>query len=805
MGVPGSANLMLFGGAQAYEIDQSLRFDTDQYLQRTNGSAATDGQYGTLSVWFKLANSTDLQTIIEGSNSTYGHFFRLTTGFKTDLHIGVWGSVDGGAESNAVFRDNSAWYHFLWQFDKTQSGVTNVNKLWVNGVSIAQTAAGTFSSQNWGVTNNGSTTVIGNYKANGSTRYGHLKSYMAEMHVIDGSLKAATDFGETDPDTGAWIPKRYSGTYGTNGFYLKFDPAATNGIGHDHSGNGNNFTATGFTTSGTGTDVMSDTPTTNWATIIANNPTYGYQSTTIADGNLQATFYPNAATGNPSAPALSSITVPASGKWYYEFTTAGSNNYAFGIAANNSGNLYNFTLSRAFWGWYHLYQAGYPSNGDGSSIYGGASGSASGGGFINVGDIIGVEIDIPSGSIVFKKNGSSYASITSCNFSSYTEFVIQWGTATNGISGSSIIANFGQRAFAYTPPTGYKALNTANLPEPTIKDGGKYFDTKLYTGSGGSQSLTGLGFQPELVWIKARSTASSHGLYDAVRGVGKVLLSNSTSAEQNYGSYGVTSFDATGFSVNDLPGYGVNDSGVTYAAWCWDAGGTGSSNNAGTITSTVSANASAGFSIVTYTGTGSNASVGHGLGVTPSMCIIKQRNTAQSWWVWHQALGNNVGANNTMLELNGTAGTYAADDVFRGFTSTVFNIGTDSGSNTNGGTYVAYCFSEVAGYSKFGSYTGNGSSDGPFVFTGFKVAWLMWKRTDSTANWFLMDAARNTYNVVDKEIYPDRPDAENTFTDVDFLSNGFKLRASAADRNASGGTFVYAAFAELPFKYSTAR
>jgi hypothetical protein len=283
----------------------------------------------------------------------------------------------------------------------------------------------------------------------------------------------------------------------------------------------------------------------------------------------------------------------------------------------------------------------------------------------------------------------------------------------------------------------------------------------LYTGNSTARTIsTNSTFTPDFIWIKGRSGAYNHSLQDVVRGFasGKAMGSNLTSAESGISTQ-AGYVDGVGAGTFDLDAdatatwYHVNVSGQTYVAWNWLAGGTGSSNTDGSITSTVSANPTAGFSIATYTGTGSNASVGHGLGVTPSMCIIKQRNTAQSWWVWHQALGNNVGANNTMLELNGTAGTYAADDVFRGFTPTVFQIGTDSGSNTNGGTYVAYCFAEVEGYSKFGSYTGNGSAPMVRLVRLPSLQLVLWKNPQVDLG-YIWDVKRDTYNVTDSILKP---------------------------------------------------
>jgi hypothetical protein len=453
-----------------FAIEQSLRFSTDEFLTRTNSSGATDGQYGTLSVWYKMDSTTassQLRTIIAGENSTYGHFFRFYTG-KTDLHIGVWGSIDGGAYSAADFRDDSAWYHFLWQFDKTQSGVTNVNKLWVNGVAQTETSAGNFSSQNWGVTNNGSTVRIGHYQGSGSTQYARLKGYIAEMHVIDGSLKAATDFGEYD-DNGVWRPIEYTGTYGNNGFYLKFDPSAANGIGHDHSGNGNNFTPYNFVTSGTGTDVMSDTPTTNWCTL--NPLQVGYsgsaaKNVTFAEGNLKVTFN---TTGGWQQVATSSLNFN-SGKWYAEsyINTEGGTYPGLGIGqvstlpqGSGTGSLSVNAMTNS----YHYSSTGQKVSDAGASSYGSTW---------TTGDTLGIAIDCDNNKIWWSKNGVWQASgdpAAGTNAAFTIASGIEYCIAVNGWSSASQTLNFGQRDFAYTPPTGFKPLNTANLPAPTVKDG----------------------------------------------------------------------------------------------------------------------------------------------------------------------------------------------------------------------------------------------------------------------------------------------------------------------------------------------
>ncbi len=325
-----------------------------------------------------------------------------------------------------------------------------------------------------------------------------------------------------------------------------------------------------------------------------------------------------------------------------------------------------------------------------------------------------------------------------------------------------------------------------------------------YTGTGATQTISNavnaVSFQPDLVWMKGRSGATNHALYDSVRGTTLDLVSNSTAAETTQ-TTGLTTFGAAGFTVGALAK--VNTSAATYVGWQWKAGGTAVSNTAGTITSSVSANTTAGFSVVTYTGTGSNATVGHGLGVAPSMIIVKQRSAVQSWPVYHVSNG---AANVVYLDLtNATASSTAWQSTTPA--ATVFSIGTSAATNTNAATYVAYCWAPVAGYSAFGKYTGNGSADGPFIYTGFRPRWIMFKRTDTAGyNWHILDTSRSVSNAETLELYANLSDAETAYYSVlDGVSNGIKVRNADASVNASSGTYIYAAFAENPLKYANAR
>lgn len=320
---------------------------------------------------------------------------------------------------------------------------------------------------------------------------------------------------------------------------------------------------------------------------------------------------------------------------------------------------------------------------------------------------------------------------------------------------------------------------------PVINRGDDYFAVVTYTGNGTSQTISGLRFQPDFVWIKGRSGATDHALYDAQRGVQSRLESNTTDAQVTSDG-GVTAFNSDGFSIGSLAQ--VNTNGATYVAWCWKEGAT------------------QGFDIVTYSGSASAQNISHSLGVAPRMIIVKSRNTAGTdWAVYHASLGATRVIN---LDLTAAATTIAGPWNNTEPTSSVFTVGTGSGSgdtNLSGRTYVAYLFSEVAGFSKFGSYTGNGSSDGPFVFTGFRPRWVMVKSSSSVNNWLVWDSSRNTFNVVDLNLRPNTSDAESSEAALDLVSNGFKLRSTSGGWNGSGTTYIFAAFAENPFKLSLAR
>ena len=328
----------------------------------------------------------------------------------------------------------------------------------------------------------------------------------------------------------------------------------------------------------------------------------------------------------------------------------------------------------------------------------------------------------------------------------------------------------------------------------TINKSTDHFNTKLYTGNGSTQSITGVGFQPDFVWIKNRTDAASHQNYDAIRGADACLQSNNTNAEFSQSNNGLTSFDSDGFSVGNANDH--NGSGDAIVSWNWlGANGTASNTN-GSITSTVSANTTAGFSIVSYTGTGSAGTVGHGLGAAPSVIWTKTRSDAEQWFCHWSVLGT---GNFMKLDQNVAAGTNATAFPWNPQTNT-FGLSTDGATNSSGRTYIAYCFAEKTGYSKFGSYTGNGNADGTFVYLGFKPAFLIMKEYGAAgSSWIMVDNKRSADNPVEERLFPDLSNAENTSDDpCDFLSNGFKLTSTDNGSNGSSKSYIYMAFAEAP-------
>ena len=785
------------GGFYPVALDQSLRFNDDDsaYLSRTP-SVAGNRKTWTWSGWVKRGNiNIDTNFMLEansgsGFNRSYNYFSAAN-----EIVVGDYTSAwQWQLKTSALFRDTSAWYHIVLSVDTTQATASNRIKLYVNGEQVTSFSTATYPSQNYDTYINSVMEHTIGYIGYAGQRY--FDGYMAEVHFTDGTAYTADAFGEFK--SGVWVAKTPSVTYGTNGFYLKF--ANSGALGTDSSGNGNTWTPTNLAA----TDVMLDSPTNNFATL---NPIDINTKHTFSEGNLGAVLN---ASSNPRMTRGTCLVT--SGKWYAEFTeTVSTSVAAFGIVDNTaSTDGTGIPLANSI-----IYFANGAVYRNGTNIATYATST--------LGDVISVAMDLDGSTVEFFKNGVSLgAAISITTGNEYT-----FGAFANQI-GDAFVANFGQdSSFAgYKTPQGntdangigdfyydptaigdgtYLALCTANLPEPAISpaDGASpsdYMNTVLYTGTGTTRSVTGVGFQPDLIWTKSRSNPSNHGLVDVIRGTNKVVFTDSTDAE--YTLSAIDSFDSDGFTTSSSGSYN-NLSGWTYVAWNWKAGGTPVSNTDGTITSSVSANVDSGFSIVSYTGTGANATVGHGLTSAPEMVILKNRSITSEWRVYAASVCDGT----NYLFLNSTSGLQAASTIWNNTipTATTVSIGTHASVSGSGNNLVMYCFHSVEGFSKIGSYTGNGSStDGPFVYLGFRPSFVLIKRTNSTGFWVMLDDERSAYNVTDDVLYANASNAESVAQATDFLSNGFKLRTTDSDVNASG-TYIYMAFAEMPAKYSLGR
>jgi hypothetical protein len=604
---------------------------------------------------------------------------------------------------------------------------------------------------------------------------------MAEINFIDGQALDASYFGEVDSDTGQWVPIKYTGSYGTgtNSFYITGEDSAD--LGADYSGNGNDFTSSGLTSD----DQMLDSPSDNQSTY---NPIAGptISSPAYSDGNTRVVN--SSETGADNYRGTIGV---SSGKWYAEFliTDVGAGeNVQVGIVDSETPVKNPAGAGNAPVGFsadsYAILPDGRKQNNNSASAYGSS--------YTN-GDVIGIALDMDNGAIWFSKNDTWQASATQSE--------IEAGNTTNaaftgltgtkhfasgfsaGVSRSADVTMRPEKDWTGTCPSGFNALSTANLPDPTIALPTDYFQTVLDTGANIKTTAEAL-YTDQFEWIKDRDNTNNHQLIDSVRGTSAVLQSNTTSAETTYSA-------PSGNSVG----------------WVWKANGTGSSNTDGSITSTVSANP-AGFGILTYTGTGVAATIGHGLGITPKMVIVKERSPGgDDWYVYHEGLPSASYA----LTLNTTAvqsGPSAAYWNSTAPTSSVFSLGTSLGVNQNTATYVAYCFAEVEGFSKFGSYIGTNGGN-PFIYTGFQPAFLLVKSTSSGRSWVLADNMRGApYNPVSEYLIANTTAATGTTNSFDLLSNGFRVISGVNqffDIDASGQTFIYAAFAEAPFQYARAR
>jgi hypothetical protein len=754
------------------------------YLNRNASATATTFTY---SVWLKRSGlASDFQYFFSyqssgGGSNGYGLAFNGST--NKMYYYGTGGT----ATTDRVFRDPAAWYHVVL------SVTSGTGTLYVNNETVKSSISVNQVTSGEGMT-------IGAYKY-GSTIDYQFDGYMAHAHFTDGYAYTPSTFGSTATN-GQWVPNLApSVTYGTNGFFLKFTNASD--LGEDFSGNNNDFTK-----SGSG-DQVNDNPENVFATL---NPNDNYwANSTFSEGNCKMV---TAASGYGYPRSTIGL---STGKWYFEAK-----------ASDLSGNLFVGIVSTANNGTEQ--EVGYHANDYGYKFTSGAIRTAgsetSYGNSISTSDILGVAIDLDNNKLYFSKNGtfqnsadpvsgSNGFSITAPGSTIVGEY-FPTASDINSNNSSTLQLNFGNPSFTiasgnadgngegnfeYAPPTGYLAICTNNVSsELTIPvgKGDSYFKIKPYTGNGTSQTITGVGFQPDFIWLKNRQQSDWHNLVNSTVGATKRNATNSTVAE-NTNAQNVSAFASDGFSVgNDS---NTNANGENYISWNWlSNGGTTASNSDGSITSTVQANTTSGFSIVTYTGTQANATVGHGLGVPPKMIIVKCRTSDNNWPVYHASItADNYLRINTSNALDG-AGIFWNDTEP---TNTVFSIGASDESNKSGGSQLAYCFAEKKGFSKMGKFSGNSNLDGPFIYTGFSTKWVMYKNITSATDWMIFDEER-IENVGASRYYylePNTSDNEGN-SRIEFLSNGFKLRENAesgAKFNETGQTYIYMAFAENPF------
>lgn len=782
--IPG-VNAAIGGGGGAfdagYQMPGGVWLDgAADYFSWTPASAG-DRQKYTIEICFRrLGLGTSQALISSGSSTTVVEYAYLDSDDKLRLYAFEPSDVFSLITAR-VFRDVGAFYQIVISVDTTQATASDRIKLFVNGVQETDFDTESYPSQNKNLQFTNNTLHEIGRRVHWNDDY--FKATYSRCALIDGTAYVASDFGESDAN-GTWRPKNISGlTFGTNGFWLDFADSAD--LGDDNSGNGNDWTLNSITSDNATADVSSDP-------LATFNPLAARHSTqTLSEGNMRL-----AQSGSGGTPLTIGL---RSGLWYYEIDCTTAVSSYVGMTREDSFGTSYTSGAETF---------GKNTGGD---VFKNNTHQTENSISHTSSDVLMVAIDMDNHLIWWGKNGTWYSADSGTattitagdieagnngyDFSSLDDgnFWHPWVASSGGSDNLTLLIH--EDDWNYSAPTDFKSIKASNLPEPAIKKGSDHFLPLLYTGDGSTsdRSITGVDFQGDLAWFKDRGAAENHVLIDSLRPGFPSLFSNATNAEIDEDEF--TSFDSDGITIKRNATYGrLNDSSSSMIVNLWKGGGSGVSNTDGSITSTVSVNSDAGFSVVTYTSpnNASDQTVGHGLASAPDVIIVKDRDSSFNWDIYHSALGFNSSLIFTTAATR--SGAFGAEP-----SSTVF---TTKNGFTHSGTddYVAYCFRSVPGFSKFGSYTGNASADGPFVWCGFKVRWLMVKRTDSSSDWVLYDAEREPFNPVGQEIQPDKDSAElASGEDFDLLSNGFKPRRSATNFNASGGTCIFAAFAEHPF------
>ena len=712
-------------GFYTHQIANSARYNqsASAHMYRTNGTATNEDKC-TMSAWVKrtkLGSHTAFTGAYDPAGWGGGY---LTIGmengdnFKFLHHPSSNAATQGQITSDALYRDSSAFYHVVVAYDSSQGTAANRVKIYINGSQLTDITATTYPDQNQDfiLNKNGCKIFIGSGGDSGGGVYQPWDGYIAEYVMIDGTAYAASDFGETK--NGVWIPKDPSGlTFGNNGVYCKFESSSD--LGNDSSGNNNDFTVSNVSAH----DQMLDTPTFNSSSNGGNFATLGglEKNTggfTISEGNLKYAVSTN------NRGFIASTGVPESGKYYWEVRVTqfgGSEDGVFLGVCEPDKMRGNLTASGR--GGAEVSGAGgyTVDNYNGRAMLDGVAQSADAIGTArSVPQTFGIAIDRDNNTFKWTYDGSTYSSTYTIPSTGVLAPYIGSGGGSNTASG---VFNFGSDStfaglvtaggnadengygdFSLSVPSGYVALCAANLPtadavDPAQTDDNfpqKMFDAKLYTGNGSTNNITGVGFQPDLTWIKIRNTASNGPLVDSSRGTNKIMFSQINDAEVT--SANLTSFDSDGFSLaGGLASYDPNFNGNTntYVAWNWRAnGGTTSTNSSGSVSVTQQVDPSGGISISTYSGAGGTGTIGHGLSSAPTMVIVKQRNGANNWAVYAKGAGNTKYAYMDRSNAFGTAALWQNTTP----SSSLVYLGDTNEVNHSGRTYVAYCFADVEGY-----------------------------------------------------------------------------------------------------------
>ena len=780
------------------EIERSLRFDkaNSGHLSKTFSSAG-NRKVWTWSAWIRRAgnygSSNTMFHAYDGSSSNRAQI-SFDTGNRLIVHQGGGGGSKGQTRTDRRFRDSN-WYHIVCVANFADSTAADRVKMYVNGVLETKTIQVAFTDEN-GLINSNLEHELG---AVGSSS-NNFDGYMAEINFIDGQNLDPSYFGYSDFQTGKWRPKRYEGTYGQNGFHLEFKDnsgATATTIGKDTSGNQHNFTPANIAVSNDWqhNDSFIDTPT-NTFPILSLNTIYRVHnsSSDVYNGGMKYNcHYDN------QGSVRAALTIPTSGKWYWEVRLLTSNsNATFGICPSNYSMDENPLSSSVVFPGAICYAAysQYFRNGTNTGGVGGWGTS----------DTVALALDMDEKKITFYKNNS--AQITLALLSGY-ENIPYFPMLTGGTNGGSVNlgVNFGANEnWTYTPPSGFKSLCTRNLPStsPSVYNPKKHFNTVTYTGDNTEYRKIPLDFKADLLWFKRRDATGAHVLSDTVTGITKHLTPDENSAQTTPGYPYVSSVQDDGIILRGSASSGGNVSGRSMVAWCWKAGGAAVTNNEGTASGSVSANPEAGFSIVSYTGSGGHVTRGHGLGKKPELIIMKKTGETGHWFInLDDSVIPEAGYDRNYVRLNTTGGVEGpngniapstAPDGSAPATDTIYSLGGDM--NESGKPYVNYLWTSIPGYSKVGAFRGNGAApNGSYVHTGFKVGWLLLRKVSGTADGYVLDQKRSPINEVLISVKPNSDAVETTDSNfVDFLSNGFKMKTTGGAVNS--GTIIYLAIAD---------